>query len=81
MEMHTGASLRAIHGIDGSIRAPFSFGAWLSRLAKRMREAERLRRDYRILMAMEDRELSDIGLTRADVIAAFERRPLPRGRV
>jgi len=72
MEMHTRASLRAIHGIDAPVRAPLNFGAWLSKLAKRMREAERWRRDYAILMAKTDRELSDIGLTRADVTAGFE---------
>jgi uncharacterized protein YjiS (DUF1127 family) len=71
MEMHTRASLRAIHGIDGHARAPLSLGAWLSKLVKRMQEAERFRRDYATLMAKSDRELRDIGLTRGDVVEAF----------
>jgi uncharacterized protein YjiS (DUF1127 family) len=72
MEMHTRASLQATHGIDGRARAPFGLGAWLARLVKRMLDAQRKRRDYAILMAKSDRELDDIGLTRADVIAGFE---------
>ena len=72
MEMHTRASLQAIHGIDGSIRvAPSSFGAWFSRLLKRLLEAERRRHDYDTLMTMDDCHLGDIGLTRADVVEAF----------
>ena len=69
MEMHTRASLHAIHGIDGRVRAPFSFRAWLSKVVKRIREAERRQRDYELLMRMSDHELSDIGMTRADVYA------------
>lgn len=72
MEMHTRASLLAIHGIDAPVRAPLGLGAWLSRFAQRMQKAARFRRDYETLMAKTDRELSDIGLTRGDVIAAFE---------
>jgi len=72
MEMHTRASLRAIHGFDGRIRAPVNFGAWLTGLLKRIDEAGRHKRDYDTLMAKSDRELSDIGLTRGDVIAGFK---------
>lgn len=81
MEMHTRASLQAIHGIDGSARAPFDLVAWLSKLLKRMQEAGQRRRDYEILMAKSDHELSDIGLTRADVIAGIKygRWPTRRG--
>jgi uncharacterized protein YjiS (DUF1127 family) len=81
MEMHTRASLLATHGIDGRARAHFSLGAWLSKLLKRMDEAGRLRRDYQLLMAKSDRELSDIGLTRADVIVGIKsgRWPTRRG--
>ncbi len=70
MEMHTRESLRAIHGIDGAARDPFSVGAWLSRVAKRMREAARRRRDHAILLEKSDRDLADIGLTRGDVLHA-----------
>ena len=77
MEMHTRASLSAIHGIDGHIRVPTSLGAWFSRLVKRLQEAERRQNDYETLMAKDHRELRDIGLTRADVVEAFahKRRP------
>ena len=80
MEMHTYASLRAIHGIDGSRRVPNSLGAWFSRLVKPLLEAERRQHDYETLMAKDDRELRDIGLTRADVVEAFahKRRPVRR---
>jgi len=81
MEMHTRVSLLAIHGIDGRARAPFNIGAWLTRLVNRMQEAGRRRRDYEMLMAKSDHELSDIGLTRADVIAGIKygRWPTRRG--
>ena len=72
MEMHTRELLLATYGIDASVRAPFSFGAWLSKLLQRMQEAQRWQRDYAILMAKTERELSDIGLTRGDVVAGFE---------
>jgi len=72
MEMHTRASLQAIHGFDGSVRAQFSLGAWLAKLLKRIDDAGRHKRDYATLMAKSDRELSDIGLTRGDVIAGFK---------
>ena len=71
MEMHTRASLLATHGIDGRVRARSGFGAWLAKLLKHIDEAGRLKRDYDTLMAKSDRELSDIGLTRGDVIAGF----------
>jgi len=81
MEMHTPASLRAIHGIDAPVRAPLNVGAWLAKLAKRVSDAGRFRRDYETLIAKTDRELSDIGLTRGDVIAGFEYGRWPsRGR-
>jgi uncharacterized protein YjiS (DUF1127 family) len=72
MEMHTHASLLATHGIDGRARAQFSLGAWLVKLLKRIDDTGRLKRDYATLMAKSDRELSDIGLTRGDVIAGFK---------
>src|SRR5690606_9725764 len=73
MEMHTSASLREMHGIDVRARAPIGFGAWLSRLLKRLKHAERCRRDYEIRMAKSDHELRDIGLMRDDVVAAIEK--------
>ena len=77
MEMHSRASLQAIHGIDGGARDPFSLHAWLRKAMKRMEDAERRRRDYEKLMAMGEHELKDIGLTRADVIDAFKYRRGP----
>ena len=81
MEMHTRASLQAIHGFDGGLRAPFSFRVWLSKLLKRMQEADCRQRDYETLMAKDDRELSDIGLTRADVVEAFAHKRWPTRRL
>lgn len=72
MEMHTSESLRATHGLDVRASAGASLIDWVSGLLSRMREAGRLRRDYELLMSKSERELDDIGLTRADVIAAFE---------
>jgi uncharacterized protein YjiS (DUF1127 family) len=72
MEIHTRASLLATHGIDVSARAPLSLRAWLAKPLKRIDDAGRLKRDYATLMAKSDRELSDIGLTRGDVIAGFK---------
>jgi uncharacterized protein YjiS (DUF1127 family) len=80
MEMHTHASLRAIHGFDGSIRVPTSLGALFSRLLQRLQEAARRRHDYDTLMAKDDRDLRDIGLTRADVVDAFSNRRPPARR-
>ena len=72
METHTHESLRAIHGFDSSERPQFRFGAWLARVLKRMRDAERRRHDYNILMEKTERELDDIGLTRSDVVGAVK---------
>ena len=71
MEMHTRASLLATHGIDVGARARLSLTAWLAKLLKGIDDAGRRQRDYETLMAKSDRELSDIGLTRGDVIAGF----------
>lgn len=68
MEMHSRASLHAIHGIDVNARAPLGFRTWVARLLKRVAEAERRRRDFEILSAKDDHQLCDIGLTRADVL-------------
>ena len=72
MEMHTHASLRAIHGIDGGTRTPFSLVTWLSAALTHLQEAQRRQRDYEILMGKTERELTDIGLTGADVVAAVK---------
>jgi uncharacterized protein YjiS (DUF1127 family) len=72
MEMHTHASLRVIHGLDGGTPAPFSLVTWLSGVLTHLQEAQRRQRDYEILLAKTERELTDIGLTRADVVAAVK---------
>ncbi|MEJ8572518.1 DUF1127 domain-containing protein [Microbaculum marinum] len=70
MEMHTNASLRAVHGFDGSVHARFGLRAWLAGVLKHMRDVRRRRRDYDLLLDKTERELNDIGLTRADVVDA-----------
>ncbi len=72
MEMHTHASLRAVHGFDGGTRTPVSLVAWLSSALTQMQQAQRRQRDYAILLEKTERELTDIGLTRADVVAAVK---------
>jgi uncharacterized protein YjiS (DUF1127 family) len=70
MEMHTRASLLAVHGFYGSKRSTSGIGAWLSGFAIRLREAARRRSDRALLLERTDRELSDIGLTRGNVLDA-----------
>ena len=72
MEMHTHASLRAIHGIDGGASTPFSLVTWLSAALRHMQDTHRRQRDYAVLLEKTERELTDIGLTRADVVAAVK---------
>ncbi len=72
MEMHTHASLRAIHGLDAGTPTPFSLVTWLSGVLTHLQEAQRRQRDYEILLEKTERELTDIGLTRADVAAAVK---------
>jgi uncharacterized protein YjiS (DUF1127 family) len=80
MEMHTRASLLATHGFDGRVRVRLALGTWLAKLLKRIDDAGRMRRDYETLMAKSDRELSDIGLTRGDIIAGFKHGRWPSHR-
>jgi len=67
MEMHTPQSLYAIHGLDGRPRRRSVLRRCLSIIARRIRESKRRGRDDKMLMAMSDRDLRDIGLTRADL--------------
>jgi uncharacterized protein YjiS (DUF1127 family) len=45
----------------------------LRRIAERSSRAARMRREYRLLMAMSDHELRDIGVTREQVPGLFGR--------
>jgi uncharacterized protein YjiS (DUF1127 family) len=75
MEMHTPDSLRAIHGSDVRPRRRSRFlHRWLSRIGRQVRDARRRQHDDRMLMAMSDRKLRDIGLTNADISAARHNR-------
>ena len=44
-----------------------SLPEWLRRAACRLREARRVRREMQALKSMSERELLDIGLSRADL--------------
>lgn len=81
MEMHTPQSLRAIHGLDVRPRRRSSaLRRWLSHMARRIRETNRRRRNDKMLMTMSDRDLGDIGLSRADLSAIRHGRRRPRRR-
>lgn len=45
----------------------FKFGSWLQGLIESLRNKAKARADRAHLMAMTDRELNDIGLTRGDI--------------
>jgi len=47
--------------------------AWWQQLACRMQEARRYRRDQRLLAAMSDHELRDLGLSHAEMATAGRR--------
>lgn len=51
-----------------------TFFAWWQRLACRLREARRLRRDLRELAQMSAHELRDLGISHAALAAAAPRR-------
>jgi uncharacterized protein YjiS (DUF1127 family) len=70
MEMHSRQSLYWTHGLDLRRSRGFNLRGWFAALVKRSREATRKRRDYRILMEMDDHLLRDIGLTRSDIVDA-----------
>jgi len=72
MEMHTHASLRAIHGFDADRRTASALVTWLSAALRHMQDTHRRQRDYAVLLEKTERELTDIGLTRADVVAAVK---------
>lgn len=68
MEMHTARSLREIHGIEIEPRPARTLGQRVHALLDWVAERERDYRDGQRLLEMTDRELADIGLTRADVL-------------
>jgi uncharacterized protein YjiS (DUF1127 family) len=62
----------AMHALFG--HAASEFAKWISslagngaRLAQRLAAERRLRRDIRVLQALQDRELSDMGLVRSEI--------------
>jgi len=71
MEFHTAQSLRLVHGLDLGSRRPSPFRRWLRALVERARQSARRSDDRELLMAKSPRDLADIGLTRADVVAAY----------
>ena len=82
MHTHTQRSAPPMEGTVESSGAGRGLWAWLLKLPERIERQACLRRDYATLMAKDERELSDIGLTRGDVIAGFEfgRWPARRSR-
>jgi len=70
MEMQTREALKALLGIETDYRRRSGLRAWAAGMLERLGRAAARRRDYAILMRKSERELADIGLTRADVIAA-----------
>ena len=70
MEMHSRQSLFWTHGLDLRPSRGFTLRGWFAAIVTRSREAARKRRDYRILMEMDDYLLRDIGLTRGDIVDA-----------
>jgi uncharacterized protein YjiS (DUF1127 family) len=67
----TMASKPITHQADLTTSAPYGFAASLARmlaaLARAIAQEVRIRRDTRALLAMSDRMLKDIGLTRAEI--------------
>ena len=77
MQSHTSNSLFATHDIGAR---PRSLWSHVARVASRLRKYRRHQHDYQKLSAMSDHELKDIGLTRGDVVASFERGRWPKSR-
>ena len=44
-----------------------TLGAWWQRLAGRIQQARRYRQDQRLLSAMSDHELRDLGISHAEI--------------
>lgn len=80
MEFHTAHSLLRVHGLSDIPRRPNALRRRFDAFLDRMREAAQRHLDRERLMAMSERELADIGLLRADLIAADSRAAWPFGR-
>ncbi len=48
-------------------KSGFKLGAWLKSLIRTMQKNAQLRVDRNLLLAMDDRQLDDIGITRGDI--------------
>lgn len=71
MHTHSRPALHALLGPALSRQRGFSLRDWLSAFVGRIVTSARKRRDYRILMEMDEHLLKDIGLTRDQVMAAW----------
>lgn len=70
-------TLGSTRGLEARGHRPIPTCHWLSALIAWLRDVSRRRRDQRLLLAMSERELNDIGLSRADG-SAFSGRPRRR---
>jgi uncharacterized protein YjiS (DUF1127 family) len=73
MHTHSRPALHAVLGPALSRRRGFSLRDRLSAFVGRIVISARKRRDYRILMEMDDHLLKDIGVTRDQVMNAWIR--------
>ena len=65
----------AVHGVRASLTALIiAVDGWLGRIVDALLEWQRRQRDRAALSALDDRMLSDIGLSRADVEAEISKR-------
>jgi uncharacterized protein YjiS (DUF1127 family) len=80
-ELHLRARREQAVAISSLARhAVNTFATWIARLARnganlarRLAAARRLHRDVRVLRTLQERELSDLGLTRAEIERYFRR--------
>lgn len=73
MHTHSRPALHALLGPALSRNRGLSLRDWLYAFVGRIAISARKRRDYRILMEMDDHLLKDIGVTRDQVMAAWIR--------
>ncbi len=73
MHTHSRPALHALLGPALGRRRGFQLREWLSAFVGRIASSARKRRDYRILMEMDDHLLKDIGLTRDQAMSAWIR--------